>query len=205
MKIASRLSIAAAVLVMATPWSSALSEGDAQAGKAKAATCVACHGENGNMVIDPTYPKIGGQIPGYIADALAQYQSGQRQNAIMQGMVANLSEQDMADIDAYYSQFTFEPASIAEEDVAAAESGREIYRIGLAQYAVPACMACHGPAGKGIPKRYPRVAGQQIDYLINSLLAYKSGTRTSEEMNPIAFRLSEEQIRNLSIYMRGLN
>ncbi len=205
MKIALRLSVALSIIFTAMPWSSAISQGDAEAGKVKSAACVACHGADGNTPLDPSYPKIGGQIPGYVADTLAAYKSGQRSDPVMQGMVLNLSEQDMSDIDAYYAEFEFTPASIAESDAIAAERGRSLYRIGQSQYSVPACMACHGPAGKGIPRRFPRVAGQQLDYLIKSLNDYKTGSRTSEEMNPISFRLTASQIKDLAIYMHGLN
>jgi len=205
MKFASSLSFAISVIFTFIPASFALSQGDPDAGKAKSATCVACHGEDGNSTLNPAYPKIGGQIEGYIASSIAAYQSGKRQDPVMQGMIGSLSEQDIADLAAYYSQFELTPASIDEADLSAANSGREIYRIGAAEYSVPACMACHGPAGKGIPARYPAVAGQQYEYLVKTLMDYKSGARVSEEMNPIAFRLTEEQMRNLAKYMHALN
>ena len=205
MRIAPNALLSITLLLAALPWSSAVSDGDAAAGKAKIATCVACHGTDGNSTINPLYPKIGGQIPGYVASTLAAYKSGQREDPTMGAMVASLSEQDMADIDAYYAQFDFGAASIEEDDLPAAQSGRELYRIGQTQYAIPACMACHGPAGRGIPARFPRVSGQQRDYLVKSLIDYKIGRRVSEEMNPIAFRLSEAQINDLAIYMHGLN
>ncbi len=183
---------------------SALATGDAAAGQAKAALCAACHGQDGNSV-SPEFPKIAGQVPGYIAAQLAAYKSGKRPSQIMAGLVVSLTEQDMADIDAYYSQFEQTQASIAETDIAAAERGRELYRIGASKYSIPACMACHGPAGNGIPSRYPKVSGQYKEYLMQSLHEFKDASRVSDEMNPIAFRLSAQQIEDLAIYMQGLN
>ena len=183
---------------------SALATGDAAEGQAKAALCAACHGQDGNSV-SPEFPKIAGQVPGYIAAQLAAYKSGKRPSQIMAGLVVSLTEQDMADIDAYYSQFEQTQASIAETDIAAAERGRELYRIGASKYSIPACMACHGPAGNGIPSRYPKVSGQYKEYLMQSLHEFKDASRVSDEMNPIAFRLSAQQIEDLAIYMQGLN
>ncbi len=193
-----------AIGVLITLVAPARATGDAAAGQAKAAVCAACHGTDGNS-LSPEFPKIAGQVPGYVAAQLEAYKSGARQNAVMAGMVAALSEQDMLDLDAYYVQFETAKASISEDDVAAAERGRELYRIGSSQYSVPACMACHGPSGNGIPVRYPKVSAQWAPYLMQSLREFKSGVRVSEEMNLIAFRLTEQQIQDVSIYMQGLD
>ena len=201
LKVATLLSI----LGMASIWTvSASGAGDAEAGKLKTATCMACHGQDGNS-LNPEFPKIAGQIPGYVASQLALYQSGQRPDPVMVGMIGNLSEQDMQDIDAYYSQFHFSEASISEEDLKSAMRGREIYRIGQSQFSVPSCMACHGPSGDGIPARYPKISGQYKQYLIKTLTQFKSGERKNEEMNSIAFRLSAQQIEDLATYVQGLD
>ena len=201
LKVATLLSI----LGMASIWTvSASGAGDAAAGKLKTATCMACHGQDGNS-LNPEFPKIAGQIPGYVASQLALYQSGQRPDPVMVGMIGNLSEQDMQDIDAYYSQFHFSEASISEEDLKSAMRGREIYRIGQSQFSVPSCMACHGPSGDGIPARYPKISGQYKQYLIKTLTQFKSGERKNEEMNSIAFRLSAQQIEDLATYVQGLD
>ncbi len=182
----------------------AFGAGDAAAGETKVAVCTACHGSDGNSVTSE-FPKIAGQIPGYVAEQLAAYKSGARDNVVMKGLVLTLTEQDMLDIDAYYAQFPTSKASISEDEVAAANRGREIYRRGLSQYSVPACMACHGPAGDGIPSRYPKVSGQFKEYLVTTLLEFKDGKRVNEEMNTIAFRLSAQQIEDLALYMQGLD
>ena len=182
----------------------AFAAGDAVAGKEKTLTCVACHGVDGNG-INPQFPKIAGQIPGYVASQLAAYQSGDRPSAVMMGMITNLTEQDMLDIDAYYTQFEFTKESIDEADLASAERGRELYRRGATQFSIPACMACHGPAGDGLPSRYPKVSGQYKEYLVTSLREFKSGVRKNEEMNTIAFRLSEQQMQDVATYLHGLD
>ena len=182
----------------------AFGAGDAEAGKSKAAVCTACHGPDGNSTV-PDFPKIAGQIPGYVAEQLAAYKSGERANAIMAGLVLTMSEQDMLDIDAYYAQFESSKSSIDESELVAANRGQEIYRHGLSQYSVPACMACHGPAGNGIPSRYPKVSGQFKEYLVTALSEFKSGVRVNEEMNTIAFRLSAQQIEDLALYMQALD
>jgi len=182
----------------------AFSAGDAAAGESKAALCVACHGTDGNS-LSAEFPKIAGQIPGYVADQLAAYQSGKRDNAIMLGLVASLSEQDMLDLDAYFTQFDMSKGSIMEDEVAAAKRGESVYRRGTVQFSVPACMACHGPSGDGIPARYPKVSGQFKQYLATALTEFKSGKRVNEEMNTIAFRLTAQQIEDLATYMQGLD
>ena len=182
----------------------ATASGDPVAGEVTSAVCAACHGTDGNS-ISADFPKIAGQIPGYVATQLAAYQSGARDNAVMKGLVLTLTEQDMQNLDAYYASKPTSAASISEQQVPSATRGQEIYRRGLSQFSVPACMACHGPAGQGIPARYPKVSGQFRQYLITTLLEFKSGQRVNEEMNTIAFRLTQQQIQDVSTYMQGLN
>ena len=171
--------------------------------QAKLAACAACHGADGNSAI-PQNPKLAGQVPGYIADQLSKFKSGERENAIMAAQVANLTEQDMVEIDAHYAAQQPQLGAISEEMKEQALIGEKIYRGGEPSMSISACMSCHGPSGKGIPVRFPRVSGQHIEYLQKSLLDYKSGSRQSDIMNSIAFRLSEQQIEALAIYMHGL-
>lgn len=177
--------------------------GDAEAGKAKSATCTACHMADGNSGV-PSFPKIAGQQPGYIAKQLADFKSGVRVDDTMKGMVAALSEQDMLDLDAYYSDQTQSPGEISQDQVELARDGEMIYRAGLAEFSVTACMACHGPDGKGLQPNFPRLSGQHASYIEKQLLAFKDGSRSDSMMNGIAFPLSAEQIKNLSIYISGL-
>ena len=177
--------------------------GDPAAGEAKAQACVACHGADGNSA-NSGFPSLAGQVPGYIAGQLAAFKSGKRANAIMMGLAQPLSAEDMADLDAWYASQTIAPRSISEDQLALASEGESLYRGGSAELAVPACMAGHGPAGRGMPSNYPRVAGQWPEYLEGQLLAFKSGERAGKIMGPIAHRLSAQQIHALSVYMLAL-
>jgi len=171
------------------------------------AVCAACHGAEGISLI-PANPNLAGQVPGYIAAQLAAYKSGERNNAIMAGQVAALSEQDMADLDAFFSSMTPNvEVKLTDEDVKLAEAGASLYRGGFAERGIAACMSCHGPSGHGIPKNYPRVSAQHKEYLEQQLLLYKKGERKgyNEIMYNIAFGLSEQQIKELAAYMAGLN
>jgi cytochrome c553 len=122
----------------------------------------------------------------------------------MMGLAQPLNAEDMADLDAWYASQTIAPRSISEDQLALASEGESLYRGGSAELAVPACMACHGPAGHGMPSNYPRVAGQWPEYLESQLLAFKSGERAGKIMGPIAHRLSAQQIHALSVYMSAL-
>ena len=177
--------------------------GDPAAGEAKAQACLACHGADGNSA-NSGFPSLAGQVPGYIAGQLAAFKSGKRANAIMMGLAQPLSAEDMADLDAWYASQTIAPRSISEDQLALASEGESLYRGGSAELAVPACMACHGPAGRGMPSNYPRVAGQWPEYPAGQLLAFKSGERAGKIMGPIAHRLSAQQIHALSVYMSAL-
>lgn len=181
-----------------------LTEGDAEAGKSKAGTCVACHGQDGNSAT-PMYPKIAGQHPGYLVDQLKAYKSGERQNAVMQGMVSTLSEQDMQDLAAYYASQEIEPG-VADESLV--DRGQAIYRGGDDEQGIPACIACHGPTGKGIPAAgYPAIGGQHAQYALTQLQAYAAGDRQgpNDIMGSIAGRLSQQDMRAVSSYVEGLH
>ena len=198
-------------LVMITIWISLAifaagaiqAEGDPAAGQAKSQICAGCHGLDGNSLM-PQNPVLAGQVPGYIAQQLAQFKSGVRKNAIMAGMTQLLSEQDMQDLDAWFSSQTAPPRTVSADDLELAHTGEKLYRGGDSEMSVPACTGCHGPAGFGIPPNYPRLTGQWPTYLENQLLAFKDGQRASPIMGPIAFRLSAEQIKALAVYMSAL-
>lgn len=182
---------------------SAAQSGDAEAGKQKSLACAACHGNDGNSPV-AQFPKIAGQVPGYIAAQLENFKSGERADPIMGGIVAGLSEQDMADLDAYYSRQQISEIAITAEQAQQASAGEAIFRGGVAKFNVPACIGCHGPSGSGIPPNFPRLAGQHAGYTETQLLAFKSGQRNSSIMNPIAFSLSEQQIKQLALYISAL-
>ena len=193
-----------------------LAAGDSEAGKAKAAVCAACHGVEG-ISASPDFPHLAAQVPGYIARQLKAFKTGSRINALMTGQVAALSDQDMADLDAYFSSKPAVESVVKTADVQALvgdidpvelfAKGEKLYRGGDAKRSIAACMGCHGPAGTGIPSQYPRISGQSAKYLHSQLLAFKAGERTDDRdiMNSIAFRLSTEEIGALSLFLQGLH
>ena len=181
--------------------------GDPEAGKAKSAICASCHGAEGISAL-PINPNLAGQVPGYIAAQLKAFKSGERVNAIMQAQSMILSDEDMADLDAYYASLPARVTSnLSESDQELATAGSMIYRGGYRDRGISACKSCHGPSGHGIPVKYPRVGAQHKEYLEQQLLAFKRGERQGYNgiMADIAFGLSEEQIKQLSAYMAGLN
>lgn len=184
--------------------SEAVADGDAAAGKAKSATCTACHGADGNSV-NPEWPKIGGQHASYIVLQLQAYKEGKRNNALMMPMAMGLSDADMADLAAYYSAQTMTPG-LADPELAA--TGERVYRGGNPSRGVPACIACHGPAGKGNPlTMYPKLSGQHAVYTYGQLKAYADQVRKSDKnqmMRNIADRMSDSDMRAVASYIQGL-
>ncbi|MGH8172336.1 MAG: c-type cytochrome [Rhodanobacteraceae bacterium] len=181
--------------------------GDAKAGEAKATACGACHGMDGNAT-DKQYPKLAGQNEAYIARQIKLFQIQKRQNAVMMGFAANLSVQDMHDIGAYF----FSKSSLAGvSDEKLLERGQALYRGGDAALGVPACMACHGPDGRGMAGAgYPQLGGQWADYIQTKLTEWKGGTTWGDDtqakiMPEIAKRLGEADIAALASYVEGLH
>jgi cytochrome c553 len=178
--------------------------GNAEAGKAKSATCTACHGPDGNSAA-PNFPNLAGQHAGYLYKQLKEYKSGDRQNAVMAGMVAALSDEDMADLAAYYAAQRPKIGIAAEDQIALGES---IYRAGNAASGVAACAACHGPAGVGNPMaNFPRLSGQHALYTVEQLNYFRSGTRANDAasmMRGIAKKMTDSEIEAVSQYIQGL-
>lgn len=193
------------VLALAAGLAQAKFEGDAAAGKAKSASCAACHGVDGNGGADPSWPKLAGQIPEYLYKQLVDFKSGKRSDPLMSGMAAPLSEKDMRDLAAFYASQKIKPGAAASQELAG--KGERLYRGGNAKTGVSACMSCHGPSGHGIPPRFPRVTGQTAAYTEKQLLLFKSGKRANDDemMTRIAFRMSEAEIKAVSEYMQGLH
>lgn len=183
--------------------SAALAEGSAEAGKAKSTVCAACHGADGNSV-NPEWPSLAGQHAGYIIDQIAAYKSGDRQNALMSAQAALLSDEDTADLAAYYAGQTLTPK---EADPKLVDRGRRIYLGGDPERGISACIACHGPTGSGNPLAgYPAIAGQHATYAANQLRLYASGERkgANQMMRGIASRMTEDDIRSVTAYIQGL-
>ena len=171
--------------------------------------CAACHGADGNSVAAAN-PKIAGQFAEYLHKQLADYkpQAGTkpaRDNPIMTPMVANLSEDDIKSLAAYYAGQKLTPAAASDKDLAAL--GQKIWRGGIPSSNVPACAGCHGPAGAGIPAQYPRLSGQFAEYTAAQLKAFKEGGRANDPngmMRGVAARLTEREIQAVSQYAAGL-
>ena len=183
-----------------------LKPGDATAGQAKSATCAACHGMDGNSAA-AQYPKLAGQQAGYIVRQLEMFKSGKRVNPIMAGMVAPLGEQDMRDLAAYFASKTSLPGVA---DAKLVPVGEAYFRSGDAKDGVPACMACHGPSGRGNPgAEYPQLAGQHADYVAARLKSFRDGSAGGDErtkiMEAIAKPLSDAEIGALASYAEGLH
>ena len=181
--------------------------GDSKAGAGKATACGACHGMDGNSS-DKQYPKLAGQNEAYIARQIKLFQSQKRQNAIMMGFAATLSEQDMHDIGAFFATKN-SLAGVADEKLL--ERGQSLYRGGDATLGVPACMACHGPDGRGMAGAgYPQLAGQWADYVQTKLKDWKGGTTWGDDGNAkimpeIARHLGDNDIAALASYVEGLH
>lgn len=198
--------LAFAVLVMFGAVSTVSAAGDAAAGKTKSATCVACHNADGNSMV-PTFPKLAGQHASYIAKQLAAFKSQQRMDPTMNAMVAALSEQDMADLGAYFASQT--TAIGAPADVEKAAIGQKIYQGGDKAKGISACMACHGPSGAGNPGAdFPSLKGQHSAYVIKALKDFRSGVRTTDPqkmMRDIAAKMSDADIEAVAEYIAGLH
>ncbi|MBS1201241.1 MAG: cytochrome c subfamily [Proteobacteria bacterium] len=179
--------------------------GDAAAGAQKAAVCGACHGVNGNNIINPEWPNLAGQHASYLAAQLALFKQGIRNNVIMAPNAMLLSEQDMADLAAYFSQ---QPLQGLEADPSLVAAGEKLYRNGDVARGLPACTACHGPEGKGNgPAQYPAVRAQHSLYAYNQLKAFASGERkpvANDMMQVVAAKLSDAEMRALASYLQGL-
>ena len=197
----------AALSAGAQEGSAAGPEGSVEAGRAKSATCAACHGVDGNSVT-PDWPMLAGQHASYIVRQLRAFKNGERTDVTMKPFADMLSEQDMLDVAAYFSAQKPTPKGA---DPALVGLGQQIYRGGVPDRGVAACIACHGPTGAGNPlAAYPRISSQHAAYTTKQLNSYAAGDRRSDvELNQmmrnVAGLLFEDEIRALASYVQGLN
>jgi cytochrome c553 len=185
-----------------------LAMGNADAGQSKAAICAACHGVDGNSVV-PNWPKLAGQHEAYLHRQLVLIKDGSRPVPEMAGIAMGLSDQDMADLAAYFASQT-STAGLADEALLAA--GEKLYRAGDAEKDIPACTSCHGPAGEGNPLAgYPSLAGQHTVYSEKMLKGFRSGTTWGDDdsssmtMTQVANRLTDSEIQAVASYIQGLH
>jgi cytochrome c553 len=187
--------------------SDAWAQRSASAGQSKSAVCAGCHGADGNS-INPLWPSLAGQHADYTARQLRAYQAGERADVLMSTFAATLSEADIADLAAYFESQELTPKG-ADPDLVV--EGERIYRGGIAARGIPACIACHGPAGRGNPLAgYPSVGGQHANYIVITLQAYAAGERRSDAsmnlmMRDLAALLSEAEMQAVASYMQGLH
>jgi len=178
--------------------------GDAAAGAQKSAVCGACHGATGSSV-NPEWPNLAGQHEGYIAAQLALFKLGVRDNVLMMPNASILTDQDVQDLGAHFARQT--PAGL-EADPSNYKAGEMLYRGGDPERKLPACIACHGPQGKGNGlASYPALRAQHAVYTYNQLKAYAEGRRRApgnDIMQVIAARLTDEEMRALASYTQGL-
>ncbi|MEJ6120748.1 cytochrome c4 [Vibrio sp. 2-Bac 85] len=183
----------------------AQAQGDIEAGKTKSTTCVACHGADGNSPSN-LYPKIAGQHASYLVKQLQEFKSGVREDPIMAGMVAGLSEQDMEDLAAYFSSQTMTPETVSPE---VAEAAKKFYMGGDLDRGIPGCTACHGPRGNGLElAKFPKISGQHPAYLKSQLEKFRSNLRHNAPngmMKDISVKLSDADIELLSQYISALH
>ena len=164
--------------------------------------CSACHGLDGNSVITAN-PKLAAQHPEYLVKQLTEFKSGKRANAVMSGMAAGLSDDDMKALATYFSGQALKLG--AAKTNGKASLGEKIYRGGIAATNVPACAACHGPTGAGLPKQFPRLGGQHADYTLTQLRTFRTGERANAPMMmTIATKMTDAEMAAVADYIQGL-
>ncbi len=166
------------------------------------AVCSACHGVDGNSVITAN-PKLAGQHPEYLVKQLMEFKSGKRANAVMTGMASTLSDEDMKNLATYFSNQKLKLD--AAKTNGAGSLGEKIYRGGIAATGVPACAACHGATGSGLPKQFPRLGGQHSDYTLTQLRTFRTGERANAPMMmTIATKMTDAEMAAVADYIQGL-
>ena len=194
------------VCVMLTLTGVSYAAGNAEAGKAKAQVCFACHGVNGNST-NPLWPKLAGQHASYISKQLADLKEAKkRKDPIMNGQAANLSSQDMQDLGAFFSMQT---ETQGATDKALFKAGQKLYRGGNKEKGIPACMGCHAPNGAGNPAaKFPKLSSQHAAYVEKAMKDFRSGVRTNDMnkmMRTIAEKMSDKEIQAVASYVSGLH
>lgn len=207
MKLPAHLAIALVLApwLAASAWAAdgaAAKKVDLAKGEAAAAACLACHTADGSRGA-PANPILQGQFPEYLAKQLIEFKSGKRASAVMQGMAAIVSDEDVPNVAAFYASKTAKPGAAKNKETVL--MGEKIYRGGIADRMIPACSGCHGPNGAGIPSQYPRLSGQHADYTESQLVAFRSGARAnSAPMTGVAAKMNDREIKAVSDYIAGL-
>ncbi|KAB0461065.1 MULTISPECIES: c-type cytochrome [Vibrio] len=203
-----KLALILSLLASCSVWA----QGSIEAGKAKSQTCVACHGADGNSLITQ-YPKLAGQHEKYLIKQLKELKLGMtsggkqgRYEPVMGAMAMPLSEEDMADLAAYYASLPISNNSTPENVV---DEGKVLYTAGDSERGLTACTACHGPRGNGTElSGFPKISGQHADYIKAQLEKFRDDSRNNDMnamMRDVAKKLTDADIDTLSKYVGGLH
>ncbi|MDO4436059.1 MAG: c-type cytochrome [Cardiobacteriaceae bacterium] len=214
------------ILLALLSFAHAYAAGNPKAGEAKAKVCAACHGATG-VSSNPEWPSLAGQGEKYLIKQLQNFKSGARPSMIMQPQASLLTDEDIINIAAYYSS---QPApeneafAATEELQALVKVGEQIYLGGNMEKGIPACSACHGPTGKGVPPAgFPALAGQHAVYLQAQLKAFQTSALIDEQasttdktklvlrgndannmMTDIAKKMTPREMEAVALYIQGL-
>jgi cytochrome c553 len=179
--------------------------GDVNRGQQLSTTCIACHNEDGNTT-NPQWPKLAGQHASYLVTQMQLFKNGERPNPIMMPIMANFSEQHIEDLAAFYAS---QKTSIGTANPELVDRGKQLYRGGDIAKGIPACIACHGPDGRGNEQAgFPVLSGQNPDFTLEELEDYKASSRTSDLygiMRTIAGRMDKEDMVAVASYIHGLH
>ena len=201
--------IVACLIALSLPVFVSADEEAIKSGEKKAMLCTACHGvENSN---NPEWPNLSQQSKKYLVEQLHAFRDGIRNNALMSSQAMGLSDEDINDLASYYNNVKSKRSALPADD-SNIELGQKIYRGGISDRAVPACISCHGPNGLGIDRTgYPKISGQHSIYTLSRLKDYKEGyddrdsvSKNYSIMSSISFRLSNLEMKALSEYLQGL-
>jgi cytochrome c553 len=212
-----RFALAALLAALATAPAGAesLVDGSVDAGKAKSITCTACHGGEG-LSVNPLWPNLAGQNATYIVAQLTALRAGAgdpasatRSDPLMTPQSALLSDEDIRDLAVYFESLPAPAMAVSDPDPLTVDAGQALYRGGDENDKVAACIACHGPTGRGNPAAvYPALQGQHAAYTAKQLRAFASGARSTDGktriMRDIAARLSDDDIEAVASYVQGL-
>jgi cytochrome c553 len=166
------------------------------------AVCAACHGADGNSTI-VVNPKLAQQHPEYLIKQLHDFRDDKRADPVMKGFASMLSEEEVSNISAWLAKQPAKPGFATDKDLVVL--GERIYRGGLPDRKIAACVSCHSPNGAGIPAQYPRLSGQHADYTVKQLNAFRDGSRgNNNQMRDVAAKLNDREVKAVADYIAGL-
>ena len=196
--------IGAIIIGLSSLMSFTLFAADSEAGKSKSVLCAGCHGVDGNSV-NGVWPKLAGQHASYLIKQIREFKDGTREDPVMKGMVAALTDADIENLAAYFEEQKIN-ASPFDKDLL--EQGEAIYRGGIAETSVPACIACHAPSGDGNgPAAFPSLKSQHVEYTIAQLKKFRDGSRsndTGKMMRNVAARMLDREMAAVAAYIAAL-